>query len=1121
MFRAITSHSIFLAMILASTSTVNAQDHGVKVPPGFKVTLYADHTQANDIYCMTLDENGRVVVSSRGWVKRLEDTNGEGKANHVTTLIETTTGGMGLCRDARSLFFCGDGWLSRWDSVYATGQKTPTQRIIPLRFGEHGGHAMRKGPDGCWYVIAGNDAELAKVKLDPSSAIKNPEAGGILRFTKDMKKVECIAQGFRNPYDFDFTPLGDIITYDSDTERDFLLPWYSPTRMYHVAHGQHHGWRLPGYMQSLARRDYYPDAVDILSPIGRGSPTGVVCYRHYQFPKRYWGGVFALDWTFGKIWFVPLEADGSSYKAKPEVFLEPIGSNGFAPTDACVAPDGSLFVSIGGRGTRGAVYRIEYVGTKDEPAEKWDEAAFEKKKKLDYVLDFPQPLDAWARDEWEHVARALGSDVFHTVFPDEAESAARRIRAIEVLVDQFNGIGRTTADKAAATSNWQVRARIAWALGFNSYFGGELTLLKLAEDPHPRVRVESLNTIERRMHEELYWFYTSDRRMVFRWSEREALNRVILANLGHTDKRVRLAAARLVSRLDAQPWRQLVDAEVNASLQTRLSLAIIDHQSQDRPLALPSQKKAVALEALQYADPQMRVDALRLLMLMDGDWCLHNPPQVVYSAYALQKPRKEIYESDRAIRAQLRKMYPTGDVHFDNEAARYFAMIEDDDPETARKVLARVTKESPARDDVHHLIVIARLKTKRDSTQTAAIVNALFNLETKWQGYQKRVKQTWAVRLQEVVADLVKKHPDMPDAMLKHPGFVHPSHVLFTTTFDAERRKQAARFFLNPVRKDADYLWSPDLVDLLASLPPGEYKPLFRKRWSDLSLRDVMLRHLVKNPDNDDRRRFLDGLESVQRDIAIECLVALSKLPRDSSPENAIPILRRLQSELIDGKDAEIRHQLIALLNRQLGTDFADLDVILIEPRTLHKDPERLRRAYDIVFEWFKTKYPKEAKLLHGDADDAEHWQKQLAAAPWTKGDVSRGAKLFQQRSCAACHTGSSRIGADLTGTASRFSRDDLFTAILYPSRDVAPAFRVNEIDTQDGKHFSGIVVFESADGVIVQLDAVNTVRIDSGNIASRQPGKKSLMPGGLLKDLKPEDLADLYAYLQSLKPGP
>ena len=101
---------------------------------------------------------------------------------------------------------------------------------------------------------------------------------------------------------------------------------------------------------------------------------------------------------------------------------------------------------------------------------------------------------------------------------------------------------------------------------------------------------------------------------------------------------------------------------------------------------------------------------------------------------------------------------------------------------------------------------------------------------------------------------------------------------------------------------------------------------------------------------------------------------------------------------------------------------------------------------------------------------------------------------------------------------AGRFSRDDLFNAILYPSRDVAPAYRVNDIETQDGKNYSGIVIFEAAEGIIVQTGAATTIRIASANLVSRKPSTKSLMPAGLLKDLKPEDLADLYSYLKSLK---
>src|SRR5207249_3616251 len=51
----------------------------------------------------------------------------------------------------------------------------------------------------------------------------------------------------------------------------------------------------------------------------------------------------------------------SSYRTKPEVFLRATGDNGFAPTGAVVHPQtGDLYVSIGGRGTRGAVYRIRH-----------------------------------------------------------------------------------------------------------------------------------------------------------------------------------------------------------------------------------------------------------------------------------------------------------------------------------------------------------------------------------------------------------------------------------------------------------------------------------------------------------------------------------------------------------------------------------------------------------------------------------------------------------------------------------------------------------------------------------------------------------------------------------------
>ena len=73
----------------------------------------------------------------------------------------------------------------------------------------------------------------------------------------------------------------------------------------------------------------------------------------------------------------------------------------------------------------------------------------------------------------------------------------------------------------------------------------------------------------------------------------------------------------------------------------------------------------------------------------------------------------------------------------------------------------------------------------------------------------------------------------------------------------------------------------------------------------------------------------------------------------------------------------------------------------------------------------------------------------------------------------------------------------------------------MTNVDLKDGKRLSGLIVFESADGLIVQTGAAETRRIATSDIESRTPSARSLMPDGLLKGLRPEDLADLYAFMR------
>src|SRR5207237_9643704 len=119
--------------------------------------------------------------------------------------------------------------------------------------------------------------------------------------------------------------------------------------------------------------------------------------------------------------------------------------------------------------------------------------------------------------------------------------------------------------------------------------------------------------------------------------------------------------------------------------------------------------------------------------------------------------------------------------------------------------------------------------------------------------------------------------------------------------------------------------------------------------------------------------------------------------------------------------------------------------------------------------------------------------------------------------SCVNCHGGSQAVGPDLVGVAKRFSHADLLTAILQPSKDVPARYQASLVETQDGKTYQGIVIYDAVDSLILQTGAATTVRVDGANVVGRSVAALSLMPAGLLDSASNTEIADLYAYLRSL----
>jgi putative heme-binding domain-containing protein len=168
--------------------------------------------------------------------------------------------------------------------------------------------------------------------------------------------------------------------------------------------------------------------------------------------------------------------------------------------------------------------------------------------------------------------------------------------------------------------------------------------------------------------------------------------------------------------------------------------------------------------------------------------------------------------------------------------------------------------------------------------------------------------------------------------------------------------------------------------------------------------------------------------------------------------------------------------------------------------------------------EWFSSAHPERAgRLSGGDDVDGAAWARRLGEIDWSIGDARRGREVFRQAQCASCHSGNRAVGPDLTGVAGRFSREDLFAAIVQPSRDIADRYRSILVATKDGNLHQGIVIYDAVDSLILQAGATETVLMSPDDVEERRPSETSLMPSGLLDERSDQEIADLDAYLRSL----
>jgi putative heme-binding domain-containing protein len=134
-------------------------------------------------------------------------------------------------------------------------------------------------------------------------------------------------------------------------------------------------------------------------------------------------------------------------------------------------------------------------------------------------------------------------------------------------------------------------------------------------------------------------------------------------------------------------------------------------------------------------------------------------------------------------------------------------------------------------------------------------------------------------------------------------------------------------------------------------------------------------------------------------------------------------------------------------------------------------------------------------------------------------GDARRGHAVFNsaKTACAACHK-IGYVGGDAGPDLSRIgqirSRQDLIEAIVAPSVSFVRSYEPVVVTLASGKPVAGVLKSETDAEVVIQTGPTAIERLERRNVESVTPGLVSLMPSGLEKQITPQELADLVAFL-------
>jgi putative heme-binding domain-containing protein len=251
------------------------------------------------------------------------------------------------------------------------------------------------------------------------------------------------------------------------------------------------------------------------------------------------------------------------------------------------------------------------------------------------------------------------------------------------------------------------------------------------------------------------------------------------------------------------------------------------------------------------------------------------------------------------------------------------------------------------------------------------------------------------------------------------------------------------------------------------------------------------------------------------RPFRAQMLAALGRLNDPRVAQELLSVYRKMEPdlrpkaiELLTERPEWGKELLAAIGQKKLSPDV--LNVNQVRRLLASKDPALVKQVRD---QWgtIRDERNPEREQVVGKMMDLLRNKRGNAVAGW---------KVFKNL-CAQCHKiygEGVEVGPDLTANG-RASFEQLLSNVFDPSLVIGAGYQATTVVTTKGQILTGLVAEDNPQRVVLKTQGGKLEIIPRGQVDSVLPSKVSMMPEQLEKQLQPQEIIDLFAFLTLDRP--